>query len=78
MSQNANAASEGAGAVTGMSEIRKEDIKRLKEVINEIEDDPKSFEFREPVLWKELGLNDYPDLIKKPMDLKTARNKLIK
>ena len=74
MSQAASA----APAITDKCEIRKEDIKRLKEVINEIEDDPKSYEFREPVPWRELGLNDYSDIIKKPMDLKSARNKLIK
>ena len=76
MSQSANAAS--TTTVTDKSEIRKEDIKHLKEVINEIEDDPKSYEFREAVPWKELGLSDYPEIIKKPMDLKTARNKLVK
>ena len=25
--------------------------------------------FREPVDWKGLGLNDYPEIVKKPMDL---------
>ena len=60
------------------SEIRKEDLKRLKDVINDIEEDPKSYEFREAVPWRELGLNDYPEIIKKPMDLKTCRSKLVK
>ena len=60
------------------SEIRKEDLKRLKDIINEIEEDPKSYEFREAVPWRELGLNDYPEIIKKPMDLKTCRSKLVK
>ena len=32
--------------------------------------------FREPVDWKELGLLDYPAIIKHPMDLKTIRDKL--
>ena len=71
-------ASQAAVSVNDKSEIRREDIKRLKEIINEIEDDPKSYEFREPVPWRELGLSDYPEIIKKPMDLKTARSKLIK
>lgn len=75
MSQAAAAAS---ASVNDRSEIRKEDVKRLKEILNEIEDDPKSYEFREAVPWKELGLNDYPEIIKKPMDLKTVRQKLIK
>ena len=62
--------------ITEKSEIRKEDTNRLKECINQIEDDPKSYEFREPVPWKELGLTDYPEIVKKPMDLKTVRKNL--
>lgn len=27
--------------------------------------------FREPVAWKEWGLDDYPKIIKQPMDLGT-------
>ena len=47
-------------------------------MLNEIEDEPKSYEFREPVPWKELGLSDYPEIIKKPMDLRTVRKNLVK
>jgi len=64
--------------LTLTSEISKDHISRLKEVLNEIEDEPKSYEFREPVPWKELGLSDYPEIIKKPMDLRTVRKSLIK
>lgn len=32
--------------------------------------------FREPVDWKGLGLTDYPDIIKKPMDLGTIKKKI--
>ena len=46
--------------------------------MNDIEEDPKSFEFREAVPWKELGLNDYPEIIKRPMDLRTCRKNLVK
>lgn len=63
-------------SLTDKSEIRKEDHQRLKECLNNIEEDPKSYEFREPVAWKELGLTDYPEIIKKPMDLKTVRKNL--
>ena len=77
MSQSQQAAA-ASGPISDKSEIRKEDIKRLKEILNEIEEDPKSYEFREAVPWRELGLNDYPEIIKKPMDLKTTRTKLIK
>lgn len=34
--------------------------------------------FRHPVQWEELGLTDYPLIIKQPMDLSTARNRLEK
>jgi hypothetical protein len=61
---------------TDKSEIDKNDHSRLKECLNDIEEDPKSYEFREPVPWKELGLTDYPEIIKKPMDLRTVRKNL--
>lgn len=32
--------------------------------------------FREPVDWEDLGLHDYPTIIKHPMDLLTIRDKL--
>jgi len=32
-------------------------------------------DFREPVDWKGLGLNDYPQVIKNPMDLGTVNKK---
>lgn len=32
--------------------------------------------FREPVAWKELGLADYPTIIKQPMDLGTIKGKI--
>jgi hypothetical protein len=32
--------------------------------------------FREPVDWKGLGLYDYPQIIKKPMDLGTVKKNL--
>jgi hypothetical protein len=38
--------------VTDKSEIRPDDKPKLKEVISNIEEDPKSYEFREPVPWK--------------------------
>ena len=64
--------------LTDKSEIRKDDIKLLKDVLSEIEDDPKSYDFQEPVPWKELGLTDYPEIIKKPNDLKSCRKNLVK
>lgn len=35
-----------------------------------------SVPFREPVDWKGLGLYDYPQIIKKPMDLGTVKKNL--
>ena len=58
--------------------INKEHITRLKKMFEEIEENPSSYEFRDPVPWKELGLNDYPEIIKKPMDLSTCRKNLVK
>ena len=37
---------------------------------------PESTVFREPVDWKGLGLVDYPEIIKKPMDLGTIKGKI--
>ena len=62
--------------LTDKSDIRKEDQTRLKDCLNHIEEEPNSYDFREPVPWKELGLNDYPEIIKKPMDLRTVRKNL--
>jgi hypothetical protein len=64
--------------LTDKSEIAKQHHDRLKECLNQIEEDPKSYEFREPVPWKELGLTDYPEIIKKPMDLRSVRKNLSK
>jgi hypothetical protein len=38
---------------------------------------PEASPFREPVDWKILGLHDYLQLVKKPMDLGTIKNKIL-
>ncbi len=58
--------------------INKDHIPRLKKMFEEIEGNPNSYDFRDPVPWKDLGLNDYPEIIKKPMDLNTCRKNMIK
>eukprot|EP01035_Chromulina_nebulosa_P018892 gene18892-24688_t len=37
---------------------------------------PESLAFRDPVDWKGMGLLDYPEIIKKPMDLGTVRKRI--
>jgi hypothetical protein len=46
-------------------------LKRLKK------DEDNSFPFRKPVNWRQLGLNDYPEIIKTPMDISTVEKKLV-
>jgi len=42
-------------------------------LIDVISMDPNSEAFLTPVEWEELGLTDYPDIIKQPMDLSTVK-----
>ena len=58
--------------------IKKEDVAKLKSVIQQVWDHQLSHEFRHPVNWRELGLEDYPQIIKKPMDLSTVKRNLSK
>mmetsp|Transcript_6595 Transcript_6595/g.7551 ORF Transcript_6595/g.7551 Transcript_6595/m.7551 type:complete len:224 (+) Transcript_6595:214-885(+) len=39
--------------------------------------DPELVPFLEPVPWKDLGLTDYPKVVKKPMDFGTMKKKLV-
>lgn len=41
--------------------------------LNQLEKEPNVGPFLEPVDWKALGLQDYPKIVKKPMDLRTIR-----
>ena len=53
--------------------ITKEESGKLKEIIEGIEADPRAYDFLIPVDWKAMGLEDYPVLIKSPMDLSTIK-----
>lgn len=53
--------------------LSKEDIPKIKSIIEELEADERSFDFLEPVDYIQLGLDDYPAIIKKPMDLSTIK-----
>mmetsp|Transcript_34666 Transcript_34666/g.83734 ORF Transcript_34666/g.83734 Transcript_34666/m.83734 type:complete len:234 (-) Transcript_34666:329-1030(-) len=48
----------------------------FSKILKTIGDRPDAEPFRVPVAWKELGLTDYPQLIKKPMDLGTVKTKI--
>lgn len=56
--------------------ISKEDIGKIKLIIEGLETDPRSEIFKEPVDHVGLGLTDYLDIIKQPMDLSTVSKKL--
>lgn len=47
-----------------------------KKIIQQIRKNPNAHPFLHPVDWKALGLKDYPDIIKKPMDVSTVQSKL--
>ena len=53
-------------------------VLRLKEILTELTEQPSALNFLEPVPWEELGLNNYPSIVKNPMDLRTCRRKLQK
>ena len=47
-----------------------------KRILQQIRKNPNADPFLQPVDWKALGLKDYPDIIKKPMDIGTMGAKL--
>ena len=49
---------------------------KFEAVLNRISNRKDSDIFKTPVDWKGLGITDYPLIIKRPMDLKTIRDKL--
>ena len=53
--------------------LSKEENLKIRTLIEHIEADPKSFEFAEPVDFEALGLEDYPSIVKNPMDLSTIK-----
>lgn len=72
---NNNKAPKVEGAKT---KLDREYIKKLHKIVNNLINDPESNEFRKPVYYKALGLEDYKKIIKKPMDLNTIRRNLNK
>lgn len=56
--------------------IKKEDFNKMLMLLNQLEKETNAAPFLEPVDWKALGLQDYPKIVKKPMDISTIRNKV--
>ena len=54
----------------------REEQKKVQQLLQSLMDSPDSFEFREPVDYKGLGLIDYPVIVKKPMGLSTVKRNL--
>eukprot|EP00924_Labyrinthula_sp_SR-Ha-C_P003801 maker-scaffold_3-snap-gene-5.0-mRNA-1 protein AED:0.03 eAED:0.03 QI:121/1/1/1/0.5/0.66/3/62/221 len=52
------------------------DLQQCKKILEDLQNDPLLEAFYYPVDWKSLGLEDYPLLVKHPMDLSTVRKKL--
>lgn len=55
-------------------DLNENEISLLETIIYEILENPYSEAFKEPVNYKELGLVDYPKIVKRPMNL----NKIMK
>lgn len=58
------------------AELTEEDKKKLLLIIENLEKEPLSYEFLNPVDTVGLGLTDYFDYIKHPMDLETLRSNI--
>lgn len=56
--------------------LQKEDVAKIKSIVEGLEADPRSEIFKEPVDHVGLGLTDYLDIVKQPMDLSTISKKL--
>lgn len=59
-----------------MSGAYDEGLKKMTKLVNSLLGRTDSGPFREPVDWKNLGLFDYPKIIKRMMDLGTVKRKL--
>lgn len=56
--------------------LSKDDIAKVKQLLDSLEADPKCYIFLEPVDVEGLGLTDYLDIVKHPMDMSTIKKKL--
>lgn len=53
--------------------INKDENLKLKIIVEELEKDERAFDFLEPVDYIKLGLDDYPKIVSKPMDLGSVK-----
>jgi Bromodomain/Bromodomain extra-terminal - transcription regulation len=56
--------------------LSREETNRIQGLIKYLEDQNESLDFLQPLDYKGLGLDDYPLIIKKPMDLSTVKKNL--
>jgi hypothetical protein len=56
--------------------LTQEQVKSCLQLIDVISSDPNAEAFLTPVEWEELGLMDYPTIVKNPMDLQSVRDNL--
>ncbi len=53
--------------------MKRDQIAKALALVQALENDGQSIEFRQPVDYVGLGLTDYPTIIKNPMDLSTVK-----
>lgn len=61
-----------------LSKLSGEDAEKANDLVEYLYNKKEVGPFYKPVAYKKLGLDDYPSIIKKPMDLGTVRRKLKK
>lgn len=50
-------------------------LQQVSKIVNSFFNKPETLAFREPVNPKAMGIPDYPQIVKKPMDLGTVRDR---
>ncbi|CAG9317954.1 unnamed protein product [Blepharisma stoltei] len=56
--------------------LTREETKKIMDLIRHLEKRPECYDFLKPVDFKGLGLDDYPIIIKRPMDFSTIKRNL--